>query len=179
MTERARFLFGFFVCVKMQRGLDVVAAAALITDEIDFRTFSLIVLANFHDADIDVIAAHEKFIVNHVFHEVRFLLLAEIQTRVPESEICEIIFRWRADVLAPFDVVACGLLNNERIFQMGEVGIDRVDGKSFFAVTSEGIKYFLWICQGTNGGCENVYNIVKDIRAVDVIALDDVAEICL
>ena len=58
VAERAGFLFGLFARFEMERRLNVVAAAALVADEIDFGAFPLVALADFDHPDIDVIAAH-------------------------------------------------------------------------------------------------------------------------
>lgn len=60
----------------------------------------------FYNSDVNVKAAHNEFVINYVFQNVRLFLLTEIYSCVAKSYIAEIIFKRRVDIFSAFNIVS-------------------------------------------------------------------------
>ena len=75
---------------------------------LSFVSYAIVHPLNLYNTDIYAIPPVDKLVVQHVFHKMRALLLAEIQTRVPQAKINSIIFLKRIKVFSALDVVSLG-----------------------------------------------------------------------
>ena len=83
-AERCRFLPPFFLVWNRKGTLDVCAARAVVDDEIDFPLpfgpFASCAGRFFDESHVNGMPASGQFVVDDVLHQVRFFVLAEVQT---------------------------------------------------------------------------------------------------
>ncbi len=124
MIERFAFLICFFRSVQMQCGLDIVTVVPHIADKINLGLHTLSLFPYLDNPDIYIIPTHQQFIVNRIFHKMRFFLLPEIQTRITKSDVRKIIFMRSIDVLPSFHIITECLFDNECIFEIRKISVN-------------------------------------------------------
>ncbi len=75
----------------------------------------------FYNSDVNVKAAHNEFVINYVFHNVRLFLLAEIYSCVAQSYIAEIILKRRVYILSAFNIVSRRLADKESVQKIVDI----------------------------------------------------------
>ena len=128
--EGAFLLFAFFAGGNGKSGLDVEARIAEVGHKINFHFLLLarslaLVLVHFHGSDIHAVAPDEQLVVNHVFHDVRLLRLAEIDARIAQPHVHKIILVGGIDVTVSSDIETFGTLDEECLLQETEKLLDR------------------------------------------------------
>ena len=164
-------------------GLDVETFAGPVYDEVDFagdagarpggRSFP-----GEDDSDIDAPAAGDEFVVDDVFHDVGFFLVAEKGSGVAETDIFAVVFLGVVEIGVPLDVVAFGLGEEIGVFEVGDVGGDGVVGE-FRAVGGKGAGQVVGIGEGARGRAEKIDNLPHGGGFGDGMSLDDILEIDL
>lgn len=127
--ERSLFLLFLLRIRHRERRLDVAAFRAFVADEINLELAAGAVPVRIFkilsdDADIDAPSANLEFVEDDVLHRVRLFNLAEIEACIAQAEIGEIIFRRRVDVPLALDIVADGLVDEERIAEIVDIILD-------------------------------------------------------
>lgn len=128
-AEGTQLLFALFGGGESVGGLDVGAGAAEVADEIDLQLLALAHAAlvagvDGVDTHIHGDAAAAQLVINQIFHEVRFLKLAEVETGVAQAEVGEIVFGGGVDIPLAADVVARGFFNQKGLFENRQVFFD-------------------------------------------------------
>ena len=96
VEKRIFFLVEFFFVGNGKSRLNIISSAAFVADKIHLRLFqslfSVDTRAGGDDSDIDVEFADHQFVVDDVFHDMIFFLLAKIQPAVAKPHVGKVIF---------------------------------------------------------------------------------------
>ena len=180
VEKRIFFLVEFFFVGNGKSRLNIISSAAFVADKIHLRLFqslfSVDTRAGGDDSDIDVEFADHQFVVDDVFHDMIFFLLAKIQPAVAKPYVGKIIFERGIDVLSPFYVKALRFRYQKGFLQIGEIGFYGGFG-NFHPLASEGVRKFFGVGQRAYGGGKNIYNLIYITVLAQVVPFDDVIQI--
>ena len=145
--ERTLLLSFLFRRAHGKGGLDIIASASGVGDEVDFQLLARhfpvrLFLPDLHHADVDGKAAIEQFVVDDVLHDVVFILLTEIQPGIAQTDILEIIFERSVDVGFPLDVVADRFIDQKSVFQIFAISGDDPFRERNTALGLKGVREF-------------------------------------
>ena len=115
--QGSEFCLHFGRVVHVQGRLNIIFLRASVDDKVNLALFSGLLLfdclRNLHHADIYRAIPAQQFVIYDVFHDVRFLLLSEVQSGVAEADISAIIFLRIFEVFLSLDVIAFGIAEQE------------------------------------------------------------------
>ena len=181
MAEREGFLFALFAVGDVPCGLDVKAHVAFVDDEIHFVTLAATLAGDgrehLHGADINRIVASDEFVVDGILHEMRVLVLTEVEPRIADAGIDGIVFGRVVEIAVSAQIEEPRILDEERRFKITEVFADGrfVAGKLAGGVDCvaelRGIGKAADVAHGRVG-----YDFKQGV-VLEAISLDDVAEI--
>lgn len=181
-AEGTQLLLALFGGGESVGGLDVGAGAAEVADEIDLQLLALAHTAlvagvDGVDADIHGDAAAAQLVVDEVFHEVRFLKPAEVETGVAQTEVGEIVFGGGADVSFAADVVARGFFNQKSLFKNRQVFFDGSGGD--FALFNRQKRVFQagGVGEPADAGGDDIDQLLQIVIRADAVAFFDVGEV--
>ena len=109
--------------------LNVITPVALVGHKVHFilLAYRLVVPVRgtfLHQAYIHMIPSNTQLIVNDVFHDVAFFLLAKAKQGIADAKVRKIILGQRVDVFLPLDVVTNGFFYQEGVFHIRKVFCD-------------------------------------------------------
>lgn len=119
MMQRKGFLLFLFHCINIQGRLDIYFLAANIDDKVYF-ILTLLALAidhslDLHYTDIYIIAPMDKFVIQHIFHQMRTFLLPEIQFGISQSKIDGIVLLDSIEILPTFHIIPFSTIEEKGI----------------------------------------------------------------
>ena len=181
VTERESLLFALFVVGDVPCGLDVKAHVAFVDDEIHFVAPAAALAVDgrehLHDTDINRVVASNEFVVDGILHEVRVLVLPEVEPRIADAGIDGIVFGRVVEVAVSAQVKEPCILDEEGRFKITEVFVNGrfVAGNLACGVyriaESRGIGKAADVARGRVG-----YDFKKGV-VLEVVSLDDVAQV--
>ena len=104
--------------------------------------------------------------------------MSEIQPGVSETDVGEIIFERRAEILCAFDVISFDGVQNIGFREIIQILCNRIVRHLDFFLRQETLFQFCRIGQGSNGGGNKIQQDFQDVLVVaDVFSFDDVLQI--
>ena len=184
LDERGLFLLAFLIATDVVGRLYIVAAAAEVADEVDFELCLssravLIGIGDRHDAYIDVESTNAQLIVDNVLHDVRALVLPEVDAGIAQPHVGEVVFAGSVNIVAALHIVAHGTLHKERVAEMVQVDLHRSLVYAHVLHALEGVHQLVRIGEAANAGGDDVDEFLQFLVALYAVALLDVGDIGL
>ena len=126
-----------------------------------------------------MIPTNTQFVVDDVLHDVVFFHLPEVQSRIAQPHVLKVELCRRTDILSSFDIVTDRLAHQEGVHKIVHILFQRLVADGLFLDAFEGVRQLQGIRQRTNGGGENVHQLVQLLLMAHLMAVDNVAEIHL
>ena len=81
----------------------------------------IILATKFNQSYVHIISSTAKLIIDNVFHNVCFLLLAIVENGSTYADVCEVVFRLGTNIFSSFHIIAQSFFYQERVFQIVNV----------------------------------------------------------
>ena len=154
-VEGVYFLRPLFLVRHGQGRLDIIPAAPLVCHKVDLQLcalalFLLILVAVLHHAHIHIELTTQKFIIDDVFHDMIFFLLAEIQSGISQAHIAEIILQRRTDIFSALHIIAVCLVDHKSVHEELQIPADSLIADVDLPLAAEGSGNFPRVGQGAD-----------------------------
>ena len=102
----------------MKSRLDIHSVWRAVHHKVYLQLFSdkltvLILATKFNQSYVHIISSTAKFIIDNVFHNVRFFLLSIVENGCTYADISEVVFRLGTNIFSAFHIIAQGFLYQE------------------------------------------------------------------
>ena len=118
-----------------------------------------------------------KLVEDHIFHQMRFFQLPEIQSSIPQSGIYTIVLAWVGKVFSSLDIVAVGAIKQICLGQISKVSPDRLTVDFCLSYRHQSVRNFACIGERTNRRTKLICNQRKRFRKGYIVPLQNILQV--
>ena len=134
---------------------------------------------NRHNTYVHIKPSDKQFIEDDILHQMRLLVLTEIDTGVAKTRVGEVVFIGSIDVLPSLHVISHRLFYEKRVTQELQIGLHGLWGDGHILDALECVDQFCRIGETANRGRYDVQQLFEFFFMTYFVTLLDVLDISL